>query len=343
MKKLIFTAVAIAALVSFASCAKQTDDYIAPAEKNAGEVTVSFVAQPNSSETRAFFDNTGTEAWEKNLKTVSVLTFNEAGALLLQRSFTAAEVTAKKATFAMPRSTAGTSCEFYVVANKPISGITTKTALLALLETSPATYNGTFAAVSTSAPSAGFVMSGSATKTIAAAGSSTEVAITLKRTVAKVAIQTSLSADFNSRYNGSVRITSATVSKAASQTPVIEPATPTPGTMNYTSTQTCAEASGKFNNLFYLYETAALSTGSRVLVTLNGIYDRDGNFSTTGDQLPVTYDVELTGTSNNGKILRNGYYRVAVTLSGLTGQSVSATITVADWETPVTQNINLGQ
>lgn len=46
MKKLIFTAVAIAALVSFASCAKQTDDYIAPAEKNAGEVTVSFVANP---------------------------------------------------------------------------------------------------------------------------------------------------------------------------------------------------------------------------------------------------------------------------------------------------------
>ena len=53
--------------------------------------------------------------------------------------------------------------------------------------------------------------------------------------------------------------------------------------------------------------------------------------------------MELKGTSDNGTILRNGYYRVAVSLAGLTGQDVSATITVADWETPVTQTINLGQ
>ena len=342
MKKLIFTAVVITALIAFASCAKQTDDYIAPAEKNGGEVTVSFVAEPNMSDTRAFFDTAGTEPWEKSLRSVTVLTFNDAGALLVQRSFTAAEVTAKKATFSMPRSAAGTTCEFYVVANKPVTGITTKAALLALLDSAPATYNGTFATVSTTAPSGGFTMSGSATKTLAAAGSTTEVAVSLKRTVAKVAIQTALAADFNSKYQGSVKITSATISKAASQTPVIAPATPAPGTMNYTTTQNSAEASGKFNNLFYLFETAALNAGSRVLVTLNGIYDKDGDFSTTGDQTPVTYDVELTGAANNGKLSRNGYYRVAVTLSGLTGQSVSATITVADWETPVTQNISLG-
>ena len=85
------------------------------------------------------------------------------------------------------------------------------------------------------------------------------------------------------------------------------------------------------------------AVGSRVLLTLEAIYDKDGNFSTAGDQTPVTYEVELKGTSDNGTILRNGYYRVAVSLAGLTGQDVSATITVADWETPVTQNINLGQ
>jgi len=82
MKKLIFTAVVITALIAFASCAKQTDDYIAPAEKNGGEVTVSFVAEPNMSDTRAFFDTAGTEPWEKSLRSVTVLTFNDAGALL---------------------------------------------------------------------------------------------------------------------------------------------------------------------------------------------------------------------------------------------------------------------
>lgn len=343
MKNFLLAAVAITAFLSLASCAKQSDDYIAPVDRYAGEVTVSFIAEPNSSETRAFFDNSGTETWEKNLKSVTVMTFNDAGALLVQRSFTAAEVTAKKATFSIPRSAAGTTCEFYVIANKRISGITTKAALLALLDNAPATYNGPFATVSTTAPSTGFVMSGATTKTIAAAGSTTDVAISLKRTVAKVAVQTSLAADFNSKYDGSVKITSATVSKAASQTPLIAPATPASGTMNYTTTQNSAEASEKFNNLFYLFETSPLNAGNRVLITLNGLYDKDGDFTTTGDQAPVTYEVELNGAANNGKILRNGYYRVAVTLSGLTGQSVSATITVADWETPVTQNISLGQ
>ena len=47
--------------------------------------------------------------------------------------------------------------------------------------------------------------------------------------------------------------------------------------------------------------------------------------------------------SENGTILRNDYYRVTVSPAGLTGQDVNTTITVADWETPVTQNINLGQ
>lgn len=113
--------------------------------------------------------------------------------------------------------------------------------------------------------------------------------------------------------------------------------------MTYTHTQTPKEDAGKYNSLFYLFENGTLAAGSRVLLTLEAIYDKDGNFSTTGDQTPVTYEVELKGTSDNGTILRNGYYRVAVSLAGLTGQDVSATITVADWETPVTQTIDLGQ
>ena len=113
--------------------------------------------------------------------------------------------------------------------------------------------------------------------------------------------------------------------------------------MTYTHTQTPQEVSGKYNNLLYIFENGTLSAGSRVLLTLEATYDKDGDFSTTGDQTPITYEVELKGTSDNGTILRNGYYRVAVSLAGLTGQDVSATITVADWETPVTQTINLGQ
>ena len=234
--------------------------------------------------------------------------------MIVRRNFTPAEVSAKKATFALPKSVAGKSVEFYAIANTTVGDIADKAALLALKETSAALYNGTFAEVSAAAKrSGGFLMSGTATKTVAAAGQATDVAITLKRDVAKIAIQSSLSADFAS------------------------------GAMTFTHTQTPKEDAGKYNSLFYLFENGTLAAGSRVLLTLEAIYDKDGDFSTTGDQTPVTYEVELKGTSDNGTILRNGYYRVAVSLAGLTGQDVSATITVADWETPVTQTIDLGQ
>ena len=111
--------------------------------------------------------------------------------------------------------------------------------------------------------------------------------------------------------------------------------------MTYTHTQTPASASGKMNNLFYVYENAALTAGNRVLLEINATYDLDGSDATTDDRSEVVYSVELTGKSA-GDILRNGYYRVSANISGLVGQDCEVSITVADWETPVTQNVDLG-
>ena len=151
-------------------------------------------------------------------------------------------------------------------------------------------------------------MSGTATKTIAAAGQATDVAITLKRDVAKIAVQSSLSDDFASKYPGKIKVNSAKISRAASQTPYFG-GTIASGAMTYTHTQTLQEDAGKYNSLFYLFENGTLAAGSRVLLTLEAIYDKDGNFSTTGDQTPVTYEVELKGTSDNGTIHRTGRKR----------------------------------
>ena len=52
--------------------------------------------------------------------------------------------------------------------------------------------------------------------------------------------------------------------------------------MTYTHTQTPKEDAGKYNSLFYLFENGTLAAGSRVLLTLEATYDKDGNFSTTG-------------------------------------------------------------
>ena len=74
---------------------------------------------------------------------------------------------------------------------------------------------------------------------------------------------------------------------------------------------------------------------------ITALYDADGNAATTDDRMEIVYTVPLTGKAG-GEIARNGYYRVAATLSGLVGQDCHVALTVAEWEAPVTQNVDLG-
>lgn len=275
------------------------------------------------------------------MSSLSIFVFDNADNFVIRRDLTSSELVAKSATFSLPKSAAGTECSFYAVANYDASSAKTRAALTALVENSAATYNGTFAEVSTAAKrSGGFVMSGSVIKTVGAVNTTTNIGITLKRTVAKIAFQAAVDPSFADKYSGSLTINSVKLSKAASQSLVVA-GTPTPGAMSYTHTQTPATASGKYNALFYCFENGSLTAGNRVLLEINATYDLDGNASTTDDHSEVTYSVELTSKAA-GEILRNGYYRIAANITGLVGQDCVVSVTVADWETPVTQNVDLG-
>ena len=341
MKKILFAAAAIAAL--FASCDKndETINSVIPEAADGARIAITLTGAGDT-ETRAFFDTTAkAEAWESSLSSLSVFAFDKGGTLIVRRDFSSAELASKSATFALPKSTAGTECSFYAVANYDASSAKTKAALTALVENSAADYNGTFAEVSTAAKrSGGFVMSGSVTKTVGAVNTTTSVGITLKRTVAKVAVQTTVDPSFANKYSGTLTINSVKLSKAASQSLVVA-GTPMPGAMTFSHTQTPAATSGKYNALFYCFENGALAVGNRVLLEINATYDSDGSASTPDDRSEVTYSVELTGKAT-GEILRNGYYRIAANITGLVGQDCAVTVTVADWETPVTQNVELG-
>ena len=336
MKKILFAAAAMAAAL-FASCdnADETTDPVIPEAANGARIAITLTGADDA-DTRAFFDSSAkAETWESSLSTLSVFAFDDADNLIIRRDFTSSELAAKSATFSLPKSAAGTECSFYASAAK------TKSALTALVEKSAADYNGTFAEVSSKAKrSGGFVMSGSTTKTVGAVNSTTNVGITLKRTVAKIALQTTVDAAFSEKYSGTLSINSVKLSKAASQSPVIA-GTPTPGAMTFSHTQTPASASDKYNSLFYIYENGTLAAGSRVLLEIEATYDMDGETSTTDDRSEVTYSVELTGKAA-GEILRNGYYRIAANITGLVGQECAVSVTVADWETPVTQSVELG-
>ena len=341
MKKILFAAAAIAAL--FASCDKndETINSVIPEAADGARIAITLTGASDT-ETRAFFDTTAkAEAWESSLSSLSVFAFDKGGPLIVRRDFSSAELASKSATFALPKSTAGTECSCYAVANYDASSAKTRAALTALVENSAATYNGTFAEVSTAAKrSGGFVMSGSVTKTVGAVNTTTSVGITLKRTVAKVAVQTTVDPSFANKYSGTLAINSVKLSKAASQSLVVA-GTPTPGTMTFSHMQTPAAASENYNALFYCFENGALAVGNRVLLEINATYDSDGSASTPDDRSEVTYSIELTGKAT-GEILRNGYYRLAANITGLVGQDCAVTVTVADWETPVTQNVELG-
>ena len=133
MKKHLIWAAASAALL--ASCAKEEAQTFTPAATDLPQASITFVAEENADFTRAFFDNTTTtEAWEQSLSSLTVFCFEE-GALVVRRNFTSAELSSRRSTFALPRSTAGKSIEFYALANAAVDeNITTKTALLALTE-----------------------------------------------------------------------------------------------------------------------------------------------------------------------------------------------------------------
>ena len=356
MKKFFMKLTAIAVMpMLLAACTK---DEVNPTPTNGGkegEIELILKNESVADGTRAFGSGT-TESWEKSISSAVLIVYNTSGTQILRRVLTAAEVNGSTTTpikFVLPGVSADASCDFYVVINRNIAdNITTKTGLLAELESDIASYNSTYANVTTKAMrTGGFVMTGSASVKIAAG--TTAVTMTVKRVVAKVEIQTSMTDSFRTKYgNGCVEVKKVTLSRGAEKSFLIDQTTSKYATVSssFTSAQDayCDKTGAsktnayKYNNLFYLNEKAAAAAGSRVKVLIDAIYDADGNLSTTADQMPVTYETELTGAAD-GKIARNGSYKVNAKLDGLTGQDVTLAVTVANWDALSTQDVNLGQ
>lgn len=356
MKNFFMKLTAIAVMLAlFAACAKDEANPTPTNGGKEGEIELILKNESVADGTRAFGSGT-TESWEKSISSAVLIVYNTSGTQILRRVLTAAEVNGSTTTpirFVLPGVSADASCDFYVVINRNIAdNITTKTGLLAELESDIASYNSTYANVTTKAMrSGGFVMTGTATAKIVSG--TTAVAVTVKRVVAKVEVQCTMTDSFRAKYgNGCVEVKKLTLSRGAEKSYLIDQTTSKYATVSssFTSAQDafCDKTGAsktnayKYNNLFYLNEKAAAAAGSRVKVLIDAIYDADGNLSTTADQMPVTYETELTGAAD-GKIARNGSYKVNAKLDGLTGQDVTLAVTVANWDALATQDVNLGQ
>ena len=355
MKKFFMKLTAIAVMpMLLAACTK---DEVNPTPTNGGkegEIELILKNESVADGTRAFGSGT-TESWEKSISSAVLIVYNTSGTQILRRVLTAAEVNGSTTTpikFVLPGVSADASCDFYVVINRNIAdNITTKAKLLEELESDIASYNGTYANVTTKAMrSGGFAMTGTVTAKIVSG--TTAVTVTVKRVVAKVEIQTSMTDSFRTKYgNGCVEVKKITLSRGAEKSYLIDQTASKYATVSssFTSAQDayCDKTGAsktnayKYNNLFYINEKAA-ATGSRIKVVLDAIYDADGNLSTTADQVPLSYETELTGTTD-GKMLRNGSYKLNVNLDGLTGKDMTLSIAIANWEALSTQNVNVGK
>lgn len=346
MKKMFLAAAA--ALAMLASCSKDADEIADTAKGGVVKITLT---DKTPAMTRAFFGTTAAaESWEKKIGSLTLFVFDGSDRAVLQRRFSAAEISGQAATIPVPDAKPGELYKFYVVANSGNpANVADLTELRSSTESEAASYNGTFDEVTTKAVrSGGFTMTGSTMKAIAQAGQTTDVQIGIERLVAKIVVQTATDSKFAAAYPGRVKIASATVSRAASSTPYFNETQHSGGVENraavvhnFSQTQASKEQSGKYANLFYVYGSENSNPAENVLLTLEGVYDNDGDFATTADQIPISYEVELNGDSGKA-ISRNTYRRVSVNISGLTGADVAVTITPADWEGPINQEVNLG-
>lgn len=340
MKKTILSLAVITATI-FASCSKDSDvatgSLPTPDSVETSGGSVVSLTLNNEAATRADSDTVLAEEWESALSSLTIFAFDKNDNMLVRRSLVGTELTSKSVSFTLPKSTAGTDCTFYAIANYDASSVTSKIGLISMMESTPASYNGTYESVTKGAVrDGGFVMSDSTTKTIEAEGDATKVAITIKRTVAKVALNLSVSDLFTVTYpTATLTFNSTTISKVSATAPVLDLFSSSPATYSHT------QSDGGANALFYIFGNNDRESGERVLLEISTTFDADGKSSTTADQSEVIYSIELEG-DGAGAISRNGFYKVVATINGLVGQDCEVTVSVVDWATPTTQNVTLG-
>ena len=344
MKKIfLFATMAVAA--TLASCSKNTEIETPEVIHPDGPQVRLTLAGENAA-TRFFFNpNAMAETWEKDLRSLSIYVFDGTGKFVLRRNVTPYEMPTRAATFALPNSAVGKNYSFYVVANAEYGEVASIAEIEALTESLTLDeYNGAFDVISRGRKrDAGFVMTGVTTAQIDPDGSPTEVPVIVRRTVAKIAMRVEMHHSFAEAFGkGTVTLTSVKLSRAsAASNSFHRPGIYAPRTTLYETTQAPVKSGPYHDALFYTYENPALAEGNRVMLTLTGVFDGDGNDATTGDRLDVEYKIELTGAAD-GEIKRNGYYMVKATIKGLSGDAVGVNIAVSNWETPVQQIVTIG-
>ncbi len=338
MKKLMMIALAA---TMFCACVKENETVVTP--QTTTEVPVRLSFGNADAFTRAYFDDTmEAEPWEKAVNTVTVYVFNSIGRMVKNVTFSADDLAAMSTEFTLPVLDAGEVATFQVIANRTGLDISSlnRSAFYARTESDISSYNGTFAEVSTKARRQhGFAMSGTATATMKTDGTVTEVSVTLKRVVAKIAVKIAVDPTFPQRhYGGTIAVKTINVVSVSASVPLLfNDYYYSPGySLNHTQTPQVID--GEFCSLFYVFEQGppAFGPDQKARIDITAELDQDGNPS-TNDRMPYRYSFTLEG-SGDGEIKRNGYYRVTGTITDLDVLPTISSFDVSEWEVPSTSD-----
>ncbi len=340
-----FFLITAASLLFFWACSEEENTLTIDENPAGTPIALSFVSG-DTPDTRAFGTNEATTA-EKAVKSGKLFIF-KSGSKVFEKNLTSTELSSlgsQPLVFTVPGLTASTAYDYYIILNNGDVSAANLAALQALTQNDIASYNGAWSSLNDAATepnrSGGFVMTGTTSATTGTDLTQPQnINITVKRITAKIDVNTVIdNTVFGSgnKYGGTITIDSAVISKTQGSSVLLAGTPPTTaGTLTLAKqVPNAATTNSNYQNRFYLFEDGALDAGDRVTLTLYGTYTNNGVAA------PVSYFVELTGTGN-GSIIRNGSYKVTANIIGLSGTSVSVTITLSDWETIVNQTANLG-
>ena len=332
MKRMIL-GVMIAAM--FCSCTKEPTGTIVEKQSEEGiPVTLAFTSGESNS--RSFFDESSkTEPWEREVNSLNLWCYTSDGDLLKDWQFNTSDLDGgKNPIIFLPETAIGKEYTFYAVANYGITAPATAAAMEEIEAPDVSHYNGEFALTgSQSKRPEGFVMS-CKTKLTISAGQVNILSILLKRTVAKIAFRVEISDDFKKLFpNGKVFMGTASLSNYPTESYLFYKDGERKGNHGATMTQTPGNQDDGYNYVFYIHEQQAQTLIHDYLrLKFQYIYDRDGDINTTDDQDYVEKEAYLDGTGE-GRIIRNGYYRVYANIKDLKRGWIEAQVVVEDWVT----------
>lgn len=324
----------VLAAIVLCSCTK-TECGNAPAQYDGLVPVEVHLSVPEATTTRSFFvDAEALEAAEARIETVQIGIFGPTGWSIGDYRFEVDQVQNRRVTVWIPEQYLGKTCNIYVFCNNGFSRLSSESSWAGMqfvYSRQPQHKERAEDMLGPDDPVA-FWMGGFTSYTVERMGSAH---VDLTRVQAKVASRLRIDENFSANHGGAkLRITRVELRNQTNFGYGFPGHSPSNNT-HITATQIPLLDGDYHCNLFYCFPRNSYSLPE---LAVHGIYDRDGDFSTTDDQSEVEMTTPVTKSSS---VDRNTYYRVEGVIRGVNVRDCEIRFEADPWvSTPVHYTFN---